>query len=165
MPAKRRKKALHIAKWFAIALVAPILLFALGGWIGSSLPRNSDGVEPDPDLWIGEDTPPLGDADATITLDPTTGTILGDWYALGQRVIDETLASLPDPQASVSRLWPEHFDLGLDIAVDPAAKPGVRCNLGAAAGDEGCPVPPSEVWGARSDPDREPALGVSRHCP
>lgn len=93
------------------------------------------GVEPDPDLWVGEDTPELGDVDATITLDPTAGTILGDWYALGQRVIDETLASLPDPQAGVARLWPEHFDLGLDVAVDPEGKPGVRCNLGAAAGD------------------------------
>jgi len=44
----KRATALRIAKWTAIAVLAPIVLFALAGWIGSSLPRNSDWVEPDP---------------------------------------------------------------------------------------------------------------------
>ena len=47
------------------------------------------------------------------------------------RAIDEVVASLPAPEATVGRLWPEHFDYGIDLA----AAPGVRCNLGAAAGD------------------------------
>lgn len=119
------------------------------------------GVEPDPELWIGADAVDLGDPDGTITLDPVTGTILGDWYALGQRAMDEAIASLPDPQAGVTRLWPEHFDLGVDIAVDPIGKPEVRCNLGAAAGDAFHPEPylyvgpwtsdrpgPTEFWNA-----------------
>ncbi len=50
---------------------------------------------------------------------------------LGQRAIDEAVVSVPDAQASVGRLWPEHFDFGIDLA----ARHGVRCNLGAAAGD------------------------------
>lgn len=94
------------------------------------------GCEPDGDFSVGHDTPPLGDVDATIRLDADSVTVLGDWFHLGQRAIDSCLASLPDPQASVVRLWPEHFDLGVDIAIDPRARSGARTNLGAAAGDD-----------------------------
>ena len=89
------------------------------------------GFEPDPAFWVGSDTPPLGDPDDMLVLDSLSAQVAGEWYLLGQRAIDEAVASLPDAQASVGRLWPEHFDHGIDLA----AKPGVRCNLGAAAGD------------------------------
>ena len=42
-----RARALAVAKWFAITLIAAVLVFALAGWIGSSIPRNADWVEPD----------------------------------------------------------------------------------------------------------------------
>lgn len=90
----------------------------------------------DPDFQVGHDTPAAGDIDETLILDSDATTLLGDWFQLGQRAIDMALASLPDPQASMVRLWPEHFDTGIDLAVDSEAKPGVRTNLGAAAGDE-----------------------------
>ena len=93
------------------------------------------GFDPDPDFSVGEDTPSLGDIDEMLMLDSAATTVLGDWFLLGQRALDVALASLPDPQASIIRLWPEHFDLGLDLAVDSRSKPGVRTNLGAAAGD------------------------------
>jgi hypothetical protein len=94
------------------------------------------GVEPDAAFSVGHDTPPAGALDEMLMLDSDAITVLGDWFLLGQRALDVVLASLPDPQASVVRLWPEHFDVGLDIAVDNRSKPGVRTNLGAAAGDE-----------------------------
>ena len=93
------------------------------------------GFAPDPDFQVGHDTPPLGDIDDMLVLDSTATTVVGDWYALGQRAMDVALASLPDPQASIVRLWPEHFDVGIDLAVNSRDKPGVRTNLGAAAGD------------------------------
>ncbi|WP_420452387.1 hypothetical protein [Ilumatobacter sp.] len=93
------------------------------------------GVDPDPEMRIGDDAVPLGDPDAPISLDADTTTVLGDWFALGQRAMDVTLASLPDPRASIVRLWPEHFDIGVDLAVDPEGKPGSRVNLGASPGD------------------------------
>ena len=93
------------------------------------------GVEPDPAMSVGADTPPLGDPDEPLSLDPTAVTLLGDWWALGQRAIDAVLASLPDPRASVVRLWPEHLDVAVDLAVDPVGRPGARVNLGASAGD------------------------------
>jgi hypothetical protein len=89
------------------------------------------GFEPDPGFWVGGDTPPPGDPDEPLYLDGLATQALGEWYLLGQRAIDEAIASLPGADASVGRLWPEHFDYGVDLA----AAPGVRTNLGAAAGD------------------------------
>lgn len=89
------------------------------------------GFTPDPDFWVGDDTPAARDPDQPIMLDGSATAALGEWYLLGQRAIDEVVASLPDPDATVGRLWPEHFDFGIDLA----AAPGRRCNLGAAAGD------------------------------
>lgn len=94
------------------------------------------GFEPAPDLWVGGDTPALGDPDEPIRLDPSAADIIGDWYGLGQRAMDGAVTSLPDARAAITRLWPEHFDVGTDLAVDAAGKPGVRTNLGAAAGDD-----------------------------
>lgn len=107
-------------------------------------------VDVDLEFSVGGDTPPLGDPDAMVMLDSDTTTVLGDWWALGQRAIDIAIASLPDPRASVVRLWPEHFDVGTDLAVDPVDKPGVRTNLGAAGGDDSHPEPYLYVapWGA-----------------
>jgi hypothetical protein len=89
------------------------------------------GFEPDPGFWVGDDTPPFRDPDEPLRLDGSATSILGEWYLLGQRAIDEVVASLAEPAASVGRLWPEHFDYGIDLA----AGSGTRCNLGAAAGD------------------------------
>jgi hypothetical protein len=89
------------------------------------------GFEPDPDFWTGDDTPSLGDPDTPIIFDGRAAVLLGDWFLLGQRALDEAIASVPDPAASVGRLWPEHFDYGTDLA----AAPGVRCNLGVSPGD------------------------------
>jgi hypothetical protein len=89
------------------------------------------GFEPDPGFWVGGDTPPLGDPTGMLVLDSLSAQLLGEWYLIGQRAIDEVVASVPGAEASVGRLWPEHFDHGIDLA----ARPGVRCNLGAAAGD------------------------------
>lgn len=115
------------------------------------------GFEPDPEFWVGGDTPELDDPDAPIAVSGSAAMILGDWYLLGVRAIDDAMASLPDAEASVGRLWPEHFDYGIDLA----AAPGVRCNLGAAAGDSYDPEPylyigpwddgrpgPPEFWNA-----------------
>ena len=100
---------------------------------GSSLAElcQQVGFEPRPDFQVGNDTPPFRDPDAPIQLDGQATSILGEWYLLGQRSIDEVVASLPHAEATVGRLWPEHFDYGLDLD----AAPGVRCNLGAAGGD------------------------------
>ena len=110
--------------------------------IGSSISALCDavGFAPDPDFWVGDDTPALGDPDATIGYDPLAAAALGDWYLLGQHAIDTAIAPLPNPEASTGRLWPEHFDYGLDLnpvsdTLQVETRQVARCNLGAAAGD------------------------------
>ena len=54
------------------------------------------------------------------------------WYALGAAVLDEVLTGLRREAApTVAQLWPEHFDVGLDVGVAD----GRRANLGASPGD------------------------------
>ncbi|MEM1333684.1 MAG: hypothetical protein AAGG08_09520, partial [Actinomycetota bacterium] len=89
----------------------------------------------DAELSVGHDTPDLGDPDEMLVLDSGAVSVLDDWYQLGARAMDSAVASLPDAQAAVARLWPEHFDIGTDVAIDPANQPGARTNLGCAAGD------------------------------
>ena len=89
------------------------------------------GFEPDPDFWVGGDTPDPGDLDEVIELDSSTASVLGEWYLFGQHAMESAVTSSSSTEVSVGRLWPEHFDFGIDLA----AAPDVRCNLGAAAGD------------------------------
>lgn len=81
---------------------------------------------------VGAETPPLGETDAPLAdLDAAP---LGDWFGFGQGVLDRVLADLPssgDPSAA--QLWPEHFDLGNDVAWGPGKDD--RANLGASPGD------------------------------
>jgi len=86
----------------------------------------------------GHDTPPVGDPDAPLAIDPAAATALAEWFAYGWSVIDAAVASLAaDAAPSVLQLWPEHFDAGCDIGVGPER----RANLGASPGDAGIDVP------------------------
>ncbi|MEZ5135831.1 MAG: hypothetical protein R2699_12450 [Acidimicrobiales bacterium] len=93
---------------------------------------------------VGQDTPPVGDTGAPLTLDPASATALWAWYGLGAHVLDTALADAPR-DASVVQLWPEHFDLAVDLAVG-----ATRANVGVSPGDAGHPSPYVYVgpWGA-----------------
>lgn len=45
-------KALRIVRWIGLALLGLILAFLLSAWIGSSIPRNGNWVEPDDGVTI-----------------------------------------------------------------------------------------------------------------
>lgn len=82
---------------------------------------------------VGHDTPPVGDPDAALAIDPVAASALGVWFGFGWAVLDETVVSLgPGAAPSVVQLWPEHFDAGCDVAVGAG-----RVNLGASPGDAG----------------------------
>jgi hypothetical protein len=82
-------------------------------------------------LSVGRDTPPLGDPTAPLTVDVTAAAVLAEWLHWGAQALDGVLAQVgADAEPVVAQLWPEHFDLGLDLSVG-----GTRVNLGASAGD------------------------------
>ncbi|MCU1399410.1 MAG: hypothetical protein JWN62_2519 [Acidimicrobiales bacterium] len=90
------------------------------------------GVDLSIDLDVGHDTPELGDIDTPLTADAASLTQIGTWFAYGLQVLDRVVAEQPaDAAPSRARIWPEHFDLGIDLAVGS----GGRVNLGASPGD------------------------------
>ena len=89
------------------------------------------GVSLDLPLSVGHDTPPLGDVDEPLTCDLAAMRAVADWWTLSARAIDQVVGHLPaEAQPTVAQLWPEHFDLGLDVGVG-----GIRLNLGGSPGD------------------------------
>lgn len=94
------------------------------------------------DLSVGHDTPPLGDVHAPLTVDATAAQHLASWYDLVARALDRVLATVPaEASPSMIQLWPEHFDVAVDLAVrrggvaeGSAADPS-RVNLGGSPGD------------------------------
>ena len=90
------------------------------------------GADLSTDLDVGRDTPALGDVDEPLTFDAESALQLGDWFAYGLQVIDRVLALQPvTAEPTRARLWPEHFDLGVDLT----AAGGTRLNVGASPGD------------------------------
>lgn len=83
-------------------------------------------------LDVGHDTPAAGDLDQAIELDAVDAAAIASWHGLVAAMLDRVLAELPAlVGATVTRLWPEHFD----VAFDAATSPGQRVNLGGSPGD------------------------------
>ncbi len=83
-------------------------------------------------LDVGHDTPPLGDPSVALSVDATAGRALGDWFALAAVALDRVVAGVPAAaEPSLVQVWPEHFDAALDLA----AAPDRRVNLGGSPGD------------------------------
>jgi hypothetical protein len=88
-------------------------------------------VELDADFSVGTDTPALGDPDAALRIDGASAALMAEWYQLGVEALDACGASLGAAgDAAVAQLWPEHFDVGTDVAVGSG-----RTNLGVSPGD------------------------------
>lgn len=101
---------------------------------GATLAQLADaaGVDLARPLDVGHDTPPVGDVDAPIALDPDAARVVHDWYAIVAEILDGVLVALgPEATPTLPRLWPEHFD----VAVEAQASPTQRVNLGGSPGD------------------------------
>jgi hypothetical protein len=57
---------------------------------------------------------------------------LGDFYGFACSVLEELRHEQPDEDPSLVRLWPEHFDIAIELGSE--AK-GQRANYGASPGD------------------------------
>ena len=86
------------------------------------------------DPGVGSDLPGLGDPAAPLPVDEAASRALGEWFGFAASVLEQLRAELAAAGETSSRvqLWPEHFDLGLNIE-------GV--NFGCSPGDAGHPEP------------------------
>ena len=83
----------------------------------------------------GSDTPELGDTDEPLLLSARYIDAVADWLALAWRVLDRVVGELAAAaEPATLQLWPEHFDVGTSVGVDPGS-PEARVNLGASPGD------------------------------
>ena len=83
----------------------------------------------------GTDTPELGEVDEPLRLSAGYVVAVADWFALAWRVLDAVVGELPAAaEPATLQLWPEHFDVGTNVGVDPVS-PEARVNLGASPGD------------------------------
>lgn len=91
------------------------------------------GVDLRSDFSAGADTPPTGDADRPLRLQPATVHEIAGWFSLGWVALDGFTAGLgPAADPATIQLWPEHFDAGSHFAVPG----GHRVNIGFSAGDD-----------------------------
>jgi hypothetical protein len=75
--------------------------------------------------------------DTPLAIRAPDAALIADWYAFGARALDRAVrAAGDDADATVAQLWPEHFDVGLDLAAG-----STRANLGASPGDDWLPEP------------------------
>ncbi len=92
-----------------------------------------------------------------LDVDPAAAAFLGDWYGFAASVLEELRAGAGD-HADPSRvqLWPEHFDLAVDLGGEAA---GARATYGLSPGDDRHAEPylyvapwiapaPGELWQA-----------------
>src|SRR6185437_12838696 len=77
--------------------------------------------------------------------------VLGAWFAYGTAVLEAIRADAgADEDASIVRIWPEHFDAAIDLG-DQAA--GRSATYGASPGDRHHPEPYlyASPWAGRID--------------
>ena len=94
------------------------------------------GVDLTAELSVGHDTPPVGDPQRPIELDRQAARRIATWFDLTAQALDHVLQAAPAwSEPSIPQLWPEHFDLAIDLAFDASVPAERRVNLGGAAGD------------------------------
>lgn len=74
---------------------------------------------------------------AHLPIDDEAAAVLADWFGFATLVL-ERFRRLTGPGASRVQLWPEHFDVAVEI---PRRESGLRDSYGASPGDEQHPEP------------------------
>jgi hypothetical protein len=94
-----------------------------------------------------------------LAVDATAAAFLGNWYGFAAWVLEQLRAEAgTEADPSRVQLWPEHFDLALELGTEAA---GARAAYGLSPGDDHhdepylyvapwVPPPPGELWQASS---------------
>jgi hypothetical protein len=91
------------------------------------------------------------DPEDPLAVDAEAASVLGDWYGFACSVL-ETLRAEQRASDARTQLWPEHFDLSVDLGDESA---GTRGTFGASPGDGGHAEPYLYVthWAPVAEPD------------
>jgi hypothetical protein len=90
-----------------------------------------------------------GERRSPLDVDPAAARALAEWFGFGAMVLGELVASAaPEDEATIPRLWPEHFDIAIELGPEAA---GLRANYGLSPGDGDHPEPYLYVspWSAK----------------
>ena len=106
------------------------------------------GIEPGAETGVYVPTTP-SDPDAVLPVDADSAARLGDWINFGAELLGQWRRTHAHDTPTEIQLWPEHFDLALDLGAE-----GRRANYGASPGDADHPLPYVYVgpWNASDDP-------------
>ena len=80
----------------------------------------------------------VADPDAALVIDAAAAAALAAWYAFAADALADVRAEYADAAPGDATLWPEHFDLALDLG---DADAGTRANYGASPGDDAIAAP------------------------
>jgi len=96
------------------------------------------------------DPPVAVAASMPLPIDPGVAAWLGHWFSLGYAALGELVADEASADAGVPMLWPEHFDVGVEVLPDDR-----RASYGVSPGDTTIAEPYAYV--ALWEPDRHGA--------
>jgi hypothetical protein len=106
----------------------PITTLADAGRLAGVIPGAAD------DLYAPQTSV---DADAHLTVDRASARLLGDWYGFACSVLEQ-LRVERQAWGTRAQLWPEHFDLSIDLGDEPTDHRGT---FGGSPGDAEHPLP------------------------
>ncbi len=110
------------------------------------------GIEPDVGQQEQFDVPPHGDLDEPLQIDLTAAAVLADWFEFATHALEHLRAHAePGDDATIVRIWPEHFDAAIDMG---DADAGRRATYGGSPGDRHHAEPYlyASPWAGRIDP-------------
>lgn len=104
-------------------------------------------------------------SDEPLAVDAAASRALGALYEFGAKVLAQMVAgAAPDDEAGPVRLWPEHFDIAIELGSEER---GERANYGLSPGDEqhpepylyvgpwSAPIDGGDLWNAQGFPGAE----------
>ena len=110
------------------------------------------GIEPDVGQQQQFDVPPHGDLDEPLQIDLTAAAVLAGWFEFTTHALEHLRAHAePGDDATIVRIWPEHFDAAIDMG---DADAGRRATYGGSPGDRHHAEPYlyASPWAGRIDP-------------
>jgi hypothetical protein len=90
------------------------------------------GIEPGAPTDVYTPTTEL-DVDAPLVLDDGAIAVLAAWFEVTASALEDLVRAFPNDSPSECTLWPEHFDLAIELGDEGA---GTRCTFGASPDDE-----------------------------